>query len=46
MSAQVPQTDNDLQGLPAGLLGEFREDANEIAPGTGVPNSSNNGEQE
>lgn len=36
MSGQTAQTDNDLQGLLAGLIAEFREDANEIAPGTGV----------
>jgi hypothetical protein len=36
MGPQASQTDNDLQGLLAGLLAEFREDANEIAPGTGV----------
>jgi hypothetical protein len=33
---QTTPTDNDLQGLLAGLLAEFRDDANEIAPGTGV----------
>jgi hypothetical protein len=36
MGAPAPQTDNDLQGLLAGLLAEFREDANEIAPGTAM----------
>src|SRR6267143_839123 len=36
MGAQATQTDNDLQGLLAGLLAEFRDDANEIAPGSGV----------
>ena len=36
MGAQAPQTPNDLQGLLTGLLAEFREDADEIAPGTGV----------
>ena len=40
MGAQAPQIDNNnLQGLLAGLLTEFREDANEIAPGTGVPSA-------
>jgi hypothetical protein len=36
MGARPTQTDSDLQGLLAGLLAEFRDDANEIAPGTGV----------
>jgi hypothetical protein len=36
MGGQTAQTNNDLQGLLAGLIAEFREDANEIAPGTGV----------
>jgi hypothetical protein len=36
MGAPAAQTDNDLQGLLAGLIAEFREDASEIAPGTGV----------
>jgi hypothetical protein len=36
MGGQAAQADNDLQGLLAGLLAEFREDATEIAPGTGV----------
>jgi hypothetical protein len=36
MGAQSAQADGDLQGLLAGLIAEFREDANEIAPGTGV----------
>src|ERR1700737_1894513 len=36
MGAQAPQIDNNLQGLLAGLLAEFREDATEIAPGSGV----------
>jgi hypothetical protein len=30
------QLDGDLQGLLAGLLAEFRQDADELAPGTGV----------
>jgi hypothetical protein len=31
-----PHSDGDLQGLLAGLLGEFRQDVSELAPGTGV----------
>jgi hypothetical protein len=36
MGTPAPQADIDLQRLLAGLIAEFREDANEIAPGTGV----------
>jgi|SRR5438445_11100519 len=36
MGAQTPQTSGELQRLLAGLIAELREDANEIAPGTGV----------
>jgi hypothetical protein len=32
----APSTDSDLQGLLAGLLGEFRQDVNEAAPGAAV----------
>jgi hypothetical protein len=36
MGPQAPQLDGDLQGLLAGLLAEFRQDADALAPGTGV----------
>jgi hypothetical protein len=34
----VAQSDRDLQTVLAGLLGEFRQDASELAPGTGIEN--------
>jgi hypothetical protein len=37
MGTQLPhQLDGDLQSFLAGLLAEFRQDADELAPGTGV----------
>jgi hypothetical protein len=36
MGPAMPQPDGELQGLLYGLLAEFRQDANELAPGTGV----------
>ena len=36
MGAATAQPDSELQGLLYGLLAEFRQDANDLAPGTGV----------
>ena len=36
MGAATAQPDSELQGLLYGLLAEFRQDASDLAPGTGV----------